>query len=168
MKNAKAYSAASATSRTFTTIPRPELTEHDVQIEILFCGICHSDLHAVRNEWGEFMATGSPIVSSTGSMARTTACEGSFITESNLICKERGNEKTQTRKKQSGSLGYWARLHGNELWLWSGRRQAGDDLGHPRQPSNVASHSSTLRKSTARSQTKNSWVKPSLPSVIKW
>lgn len=26
--------------------------EHDVQIEILFCGICHSDIHSVRNEWG--------------------------------------------------------------------------------------------------------------------
>ena len=24
----------------------------DVQIEILFCGICHSDLHIARNEWG--------------------------------------------------------------------------------------------------------------------
>ena len=24
---------------------------HDVQIEILFCGICHSDLHQVRSEW---------------------------------------------------------------------------------------------------------------------
>ncbi len=25
--------------------------EHDVQIEILFCGVCHSDVHTVRNEW---------------------------------------------------------------------------------------------------------------------
>src|ERR1039457_2741190 len=55
MQNAKAYSAASATSPlAFTTIPRREPTEHDVQIEILFCGICHSDLHSVRNEWSEF------------------------------------------------------------------------------------------------------------------
>ena len=49
---AKAYSAASATSPLApTTIPRREPGEHDVQIEILFCGICHSDLHQVRNEW---------------------------------------------------------------------------------------------------------------------
>ena len=34
------------------TIPRREPNERDVQIEILFCGICHSDLHMVRNEWG--------------------------------------------------------------------------------------------------------------------
>ena len=46
MYNAKAYAAASATSPlASTTIPRREPTEHDVQIEILFCGICHSDLH---------------------------------------------------------------------------------------------------------------------------
>jgi len=25
---------------------------HDVQIEILYCGVCHSDLHQVRDEWG--------------------------------------------------------------------------------------------------------------------
>jgi uncharacterized zinc-type alcohol dehydrogenase-like protein len=57
MKDAKAYSVVSATSPAFTTTPRREPTEHDVPIEILFCGICYSDLHAVRNEWGEFMAT---------------------------------------------------------------------------------------------------------------
>lgn len=52
MYNAKAYSTASATAPlTRATIPRRDLTEHDVQIEILFCGICHSDLHYVRNEW---------------------------------------------------------------------------------------------------------------------
>jgi uncharacterized zinc-type alcohol dehydrogenase-like protein len=51
--NAKAYSAASATSPLApTTIPRRDPLEDDVQIEILFCGICHSDLHTVRNEWG--------------------------------------------------------------------------------------------------------------------
>jgi alcohol dehydrogenase (NADP+) len=35
-----------------TTIERRELGEHDVQIEIAFCGICHSDIHQVRDEWG--------------------------------------------------------------------------------------------------------------------
>jgi alcohol dehydrogenase (NADP+) len=63
MYKAKAYSAASATSPlASTTIPRRDPTEHDVQIEILFCGICHSDLHSVRNEWSEFMPTVYPIV----------------------------------------------------------------------------------------------------------
>jgi alcohol dehydrogenase (NADP+) len=63
MYKAKAYSAASATSPLASTkIPRRDPTEHDVQIEILFCGICHSDLHSVRNEWSEFMPTVYPIV----------------------------------------------------------------------------------------------------------
>jgi alcohol dehydrogenase (NADP+) len=31
---------------------RREPASHDVQIEILYCGVCHSDLHQVRNEWG--------------------------------------------------------------------------------------------------------------------
>ncbi len=31
---------------------RRDLTPTDVQIEILFCGVCHSDIHQVRNEWG--------------------------------------------------------------------------------------------------------------------
>ena len=52
MYNAKAYSAASETSPlAATTIARRDPTEHDVQIEILFCGICHSDLHTARGEW---------------------------------------------------------------------------------------------------------------------
>src|SRR5215467_7911082 len=60
---AKAYSAAGDTSPlTSTVIRRREPTERDVQIEIRFCGICHSDLHSVRNEWSEFMATNYPIV----------------------------------------------------------------------------------------------------------
>src|SRR5262245_27528499 len=58
MYHSKAYSAASATSRlAASTIPRREPTERDVQIEILFCGICHSDLHTVRNEWCSVMTT---------------------------------------------------------------------------------------------------------------
>jgi uncharacterized zinc-type alcohol dehydrogenase-like protein len=63
MPKAKAYSAASEKSPlASTTIPRRDPTDRDVQIEILFCGICHSDLHAVRNEWSGFMPTVYPIV----------------------------------------------------------------------------------------------------------
>ena len=48
----KAFAAASATSPLArTTIPRRKPGEDDVQIEILFCGVCHSDLHTVRSEW---------------------------------------------------------------------------------------------------------------------
>ena len=63
MYTAKAYSAASATSPlASTTIPRREATDRDVQIEILFCGICHSDLHYVRDEWHDVMPASYPAV----------------------------------------------------------------------------------------------------------
>ena len=52
MYKAKAWAAPSANAQLApTTIERREPTAHDVQIEILFCGICHSDLHTARNEW---------------------------------------------------------------------------------------------------------------------
>lgn len=52
MYRAKAYATKSANSPlAFTTIDRRDPTDHDVQIELQFCGICHSDLHIARNEW---------------------------------------------------------------------------------------------------------------------
>ena len=73
MYKAKAYSAASATSRLASArISRRDLTEHDFQIEILFCGICHSDLHMVRNEWSGVMPTVYPIVPGHEIVGRVT------------------------------------------------------------------------------------------------
>ena len=73
MYKAKAYSATSATSRlASTTIVRRDPTETDVQIEILFCGICHSDLHQVRNEWSGVMPTVYPCVPGHEIVGRVT------------------------------------------------------------------------------------------------
>nr|WP_310588306.1 NAD(P)-dependent alcohol dehydrogenase [Dyadobacter sp. CY345] len=36
-------------------INRRKPTPHDVEIEILFCGVCHSDLHTAKSEWGPSM-----------------------------------------------------------------------------------------------------------------
>src|SRR5829696_1001818 len=78
MYNAKAYSAVSETSPlSLTTIPRRDPDEYDVQIEILFCGICHSDLHSVRNEWN---GTTYPIVPGHEIVGRVTAV-GSGVTK---------------------------------------------------------------------------------------
>jgi uncharacterized zinc-type alcohol dehydrogenase-like protein len=73
MYNAKAYSVASATSPFVSaTIARRDPTEHDVQIEILFCGICHSDLHQARNEWSGLMPTVYPCVPGHEIVGRVT------------------------------------------------------------------------------------------------
>lgn len=81
MYKANAYSAASATSKlASTTIPRRDPTEHDVQIEILFCGICHSDLHQVRNEWSGVMPTVYPCVPGHEIVGRVTKV-GSAVTK---------------------------------------------------------------------------------------
>ncbi|MBW4660401.1 MAG: NAD(P)-dependent alcohol dehydrogenase [Drouetiella hepatica Uher 2000/2452] len=81
MYNTKAYSAASATSPLASdTIARREPTDHDVQIEILFCGICHSDVHSVRDEWSDFMSTTYPIVPGHEIVGRVTQV-GSAVTK---------------------------------------------------------------------------------------
>ena len=81
MYRAQAYSAASATTPlASTTIPRHDPTENDVQIEILFCGICRSDLHSVRNECSEFNPTVYPIVPGHEIVGRVTKV-GSAVTK---------------------------------------------------------------------------------------
>lgn len=53
MSKTPAFAAHSATSPlTAFAISRREPGARDVAIDILFCGVCHSDLHFARNEWG--------------------------------------------------------------------------------------------------------------------
>jgi uncharacterized zinc-type alcohol dehydrogenase-like protein len=81
MYKANAYSVASATSPfASSTIERRDPTEHDVQIEILFCGICHSDLHQARNEWSGLMPTVYPCVPGHEIVGRVTKV-GSAVTK---------------------------------------------------------------------------------------
>jgi alcohol dehydrogenase (NADP+) len=73
MYKAKAYSAANATAPlASTTISRRDPTERDVQIDILFCGICHSDYHQVRSEWSASIPTVYPIVPGHEIVGRVT------------------------------------------------------------------------------------------------
>lgn len=54
MIQAKAYAAFSAnTPLAPFTLDRRDLGAHDVDIDILYCGVCHSDIHQVRSEWGK-------------------------------------------------------------------------------------------------------------------
>ncbi len=81
MYNAKAYSAASATAAlAAATIARRDPTENDVQIEILYCGVCHSDLHTVRDEWSEYAPTVYPCVPGHEIVGRVTKV-GSAVTK---------------------------------------------------------------------------------------
>ena len=60
---AKAYAAHSPTSgMAATTIPRRTPLPKDVQIEVLYCGICHTDLHFVRNDFKNAIPTSYPCV----------------------------------------------------------------------------------------------------------
>lgn len=53
MTAVKAYAATgAATELTPFKFDRRDPGPHDVQIEILYCGVCHSDIHQARNEWG--------------------------------------------------------------------------------------------------------------------
>jgi alcohol dehydrogenase (NADP+) len=81
MFNAKAYSATSEKSPlASTTIARRDPTPNDVQIEILFCGICHSDLHQARNEWSGVMPTVYPCIPGHEIVGRVTKV-GSAVTK---------------------------------------------------------------------------------------
>ncbi len=56
MASTKSYAAQNAAAALAPwTIDRRDPKPHDVQIEILYCGVCHSDLHTARNEWGGTM-----------------------------------------------------------------------------------------------------------------
>jgi len=53
LKSINAYGAEASTAPIkHVTISRRAVTLQDVEIDILYCGICHSDLHAVHNDWG--------------------------------------------------------------------------------------------------------------------
>ena len=71
MPSTKAYAALSATTPVVPhTIERRECKPHDVQVEILYCGVCHSDLHFAHNDWG---MTVYPVVPGHEIVGRVTA-----------------------------------------------------------------------------------------------
>jgi len=102
MYSAKAYAASSATSKLAPIeIKRRDLSEHDVQIEILFCGICHTDIHQVRNEWSGALPTVYPVVPGHEIVGRVTKVGSGvkkykpgdigavgFIVDSDRICPQ--------------------------------------------------------------------------------
>ena len=78
MTPVKAYAAKSATTPLEPfQFERRDLREHDVLLDILFTGVCHSDLHQVRNEWGGSMYPMVPGHEIVGKVIKT----GSHVTK---------------------------------------------------------------------------------------
>jgi uncharacterized zinc-type alcohol dehydrogenase-like protein len=70
----RAFAATSKHSRLAPlSITRRASGPQDVQIEILYCGVCHSDLHQVRDEWHTVMPTTYPCVPGHEIVGRVTA-----------------------------------------------------------------------------------------------
>ncbi|MEP6643541.1 MAG: NAD(P)-dependent alcohol dehydrogenase [Acidobacteriaceae bacterium] len=72
LKEVPAYAAASASEPVAPfTIQRREPGPHDVLIDILFCGVCHSDIHQARNEWANSIYPMVPGHEIVGTIAAT-------------------------------------------------------------------------------------------------
>jgi uncharacterized zinc-type alcohol dehydrogenase-like protein len=70
---AKAWAASGATAPLAAAMIRRRVPgPRDVQIEVLHCGVCHSDLHQVRNEWQSIMPTAYPCVPGHEIVGRVT------------------------------------------------------------------------------------------------
>ena len=79
MPAASAYAATSATSPfTPLSVTRREPLPSDVAIDILFCGVCHSDLHTARSEWGGTVYPVVPGHEIVGRVARVGSAVSSF------------------------------------------------------------------------------------------
>jgi len=77
----KAYAAYSATEplKPYDFTCRA-VGPHDVKIDILFCGVCHSDIHSVRNEWTQFLEAHYPMVPGHEIVGKVTEI-GSEVTQ---------------------------------------------------------------------------------------
>lgn len=72
MIKSKGYAAKHSFSRLkFTEFEREEPRENEVEIEVLYCGVCHSDIHQVRNEWGNTVYPCLPGHEIVGRVSRT-------------------------------------------------------------------------------------------------
>ncbi len=74
----KGYAAKSAGEALSNfNFQRRDVGSHDVQFDILYCGVCHSDLHQIRNEWG---GTNFPVVPGHEIVGRVTKV-GALVTK---------------------------------------------------------------------------------------
>ncbi len=128
MSNAKAFAAQNATSPLGPfSLSRREPGPKDVQMQILFCGVCHTDIHFARNEWGVTVFPCVPGHEIVGRVTKTGANakkfkEGDLVSVGCMVdscrecenCKE-GNEQYCDKgtvwtyngpEKQTGGITY--------------------------------------------------------------
>lgn len=144
MSIAKAYAAQSKTSPLAPwQFERRNPGPHDVQIDIHFCGVCHSDLHQVRDEWGGSiypMVPGHEIVGKVAAVGSAvtrfkvgdTAAVGVMV-DSCRTCKNCGKQMEQycvegmtgtyngyeRDKKTMTQGGYSSVIVTDERWVYS-------------------------------------------------
>jgi len=107
-------------------IMRRELLPYDVEIELHYCGICHSDIHHVYNEWKDSMYPMVPghemigIVSKIGKKV-TEFKPGSKVAVGNLVdsCRECTSCKAGTQQYC---------LNGGPSWVYNGHERYGKHL----------------------------------------
>lgn len=106
MYTAVAYTAASKPSKLVTSaIPRRDPTELAVQIEIVCCGICHSDLHYARDEWHKVMPAVYPCVPGHEITGRVTKGGKHNITpHTEVIRIQKINESCERMVKSEGTV----------------------------------------------------------------
>jgi len=79
MQSAKAFAAQNQTSPLGPhSIQRRDPGARDVEVKILYCGVCHTDLHFVRNEWGGTIYPCVPGHEIVGRITRTGAAAKKF------------------------------------------------------------------------------------------
>ena len=99
MSNAKAFAAQNATTPLGPfSLSRREPGAKDVQMQILYCGVCHTDIHFARNEWG---VTVYPVVPGGEKTLRNLVRE---LMASNRVIRER------VRYQLRGSYTHYYRL----------------------------------------------------------
>ena len=103
-------------------IDRREVTAKDIEIEILYCGVCHSDLHTARNDWGGTIYPAVPgheivgIVTKTGTEV-TKLKVGDYAAVGCLVDSCRGCESCKKGLEQYCLNGFTGTYNGKEKYL---------------------------------------------------
>ena len=77
---------------------REEASTNEIEIEVLYCGVCHSDIHQMKNEWSNTASTCQPPGSPSSRAARPPieAIDGSAAMAHDL-CRHAGSTRVRRR-----------------------------------------------------------------------